>query len=494
MATIPVDLSGLTALTPIDAADLRVPILQLRNAVQQILGGEYGFESLGFTVSAETISAGNVLTTTTTVTDISNDSGSPLFDCVTINGPQGLVVLRNNNVGETTRFIPDVGNIITESGSLFTIEPGQVAIFWWNQSVGKYFTINSNPESLRVPAEASLTIASDQISPTTPTANLTPESGNNDSLSTIVNGLDLNILLLRPASASYTITLRHGTGNIFSAAAQDLVLTGTTATVMLVWNPVDEVWVILSTSQPPTLTVVDELAIDVDVQTLIVPARSAQSLSSTSSLRFNFIPSASWRRRVTAQANFNAGPTVVLSTTGTAWTATGTGPTDNSTSSRLFAGYTTGAVGTFAGLATGNLFTIKFNPRVQARFRVSSLTNRHFVGVYSGTISYSAGVLFTGVSGVFLDNNTISIYNAGVLVASQAVSGGALIVGDNYVDIFIDNDNSQVLASINGSDYTALSQSLAAIAAINGNGHCRLCAIAGASQVLGVSGVEVDSD
>ena len=83
-------------------------------------------------------------------------------------------------------------------------------------------------------AASALTIASGAVTATQNLHTITSESGTTDDLATITAAADRTLLLLQ-ATATHTITVKHGTGNISLNGAVDFVLTGNKA-LLLFWD------------------------------------------------------------------------------------------------------------------------------------------------------------------------------------------------------------------------------------------------------------------
>ena len=81
------------------------------------------------------------------------------------------------------------------------------------------------PEPVAYKSTSTLTITSDAVTITKNFHTLTSESGTSDDLATINGGTSKQFIVLQ-ATATHTITVKHGTGNIYLNGAADFALTG----------------------------------------------------------------------------------------------------------------------------------------------------------------------------------------------------------------------------------------------------------------------------
>jgi hypothetical protein len=91
--------------------------------------------------------------------------------------------------------------------------------------------------TLWLSAPTTLTIASGVVT-ITQTQHLIDTEGAaaSDDLDTVTGGEAYPVLILRPASGSRTVTLKHGTGNLACELQQSVALADVTDVAVLVWN------------------------------------------------------------------------------------------------------------------------------------------------------------------------------------------------------------------------------------------------------------------
>ena len=91
--------------------------------------------------------------------------------------------------------------------------------------------------TLWLSAPTALTIASGVVT-VTQTQHLIDTEGAaaSDDLDTVTGGEAYPVLILRPASGSRTVVLKHGTGNLACELAQNVSLADVTDVAILVWN------------------------------------------------------------------------------------------------------------------------------------------------------------------------------------------------------------------------------------------------------------------
>lgn len=87
-----------------------------------------------------------------------------------------------------------------------------------------------------------VTISGDAITVGKPHTLLTPEAGVTDDLATLNGGQDGKTVILRPADASYTITVKDATGNILTSTGADVVLTGKIQSATFTYIEADTTW------------------------------------------------------------------------------------------------------------------------------------------------------------------------------------------------------------------------------------------------------------
>lgn len=92
------------------------------------------------------------------------------------------------------------------------------------------------------------TISSGAITATQTNTSIEPETGTADDLDTINGGTDGDIIIIRPHTFGDTITVKHGTGNIYLNAGADEAMNNRLDRVMLVFDGVFNYWVGVSES------------------------------------------------------------------------------------------------------------------------------------------------------------------------------------------------------------------------------------------------------
>lgn len=105
-----------------------------------------------------------------------------------------------------------------------------------DQAIDDVLAGNLSFRRLNFGSPVTRTIASDAIARTRSYHTLIPQSGTSDDLKTITGGSRGDELKLEINDASYTITIKHGTGNIVLSSGQDLILNSVNQTLSLWFN------------------------------------------------------------------------------------------------------------------------------------------------------------------------------------------------------------------------------------------------------------------
>lgn len=247
MTTVPVDSTYLIPGQQIDASDVVIPLLDLEHDVEGMLDGVYPFpKTVQVTAAIATLSSDAFSATQTYYALNTQGGANDELRTVTRPGQLDMVVIWKNQADPITINVRhSIGNILLDSGRDAIISDRSTAlVLFWNATTSKWNGKLVNFGNIWFTGFPFVQINSDTITPTTNKLGVYAESGLTDNLATINHGSSpsqLDVLFLLPVS-TYTITLKHNTGNIFFPSGRDVIMDATSDWVMLVWNDVTSKW------------------------------------------------------------------------------------------------------------------------------------------------------------------------------------------------------------------------------------------------------------
>lgn len=126
MVTITVDTSNILDGQPIDAADVTLPISQLKTAIEDTLNDVQHFDKLGFGAAQSATIASGAITATKSHVNVDTEGAASTDDLDTINGGvDGRILLLRNSGGHTVVLKHNTGNIYTSDGTNFSLDSAQ---------------------------------------------------------------------------------------------------------------------------------------------------------------------------------------------------------------------------------------------------------------------------------------------------------------------------------------------------------------------------------
>lgn len=471
MVTVPGDLSAIVDGLNIDAADVTLPISQIKAFLKDVLEGVQAFERISFgTAEALTINAGGAISPSQThiVVDTFASAATDNLDTIN-NGLQGRllylrianasrqVVIRHNGGGS--------GNIRTATGQDYTItDTNTWVILGHNGSVWSAMVMPTN-EYLNLGSASILTISSGAVTKTRNRHYISNEAAAaTDDLDTISGGVVGDVLELMATDTTKATRIRHLTGNIRLANGIHQFLDFT--------NPL-------------------KLTFDGSTWNQELP--------------LPYILSPSLRRRVTAQAS-GASPFIEVAGAPAA-TVTGTGSASNSADS-VYSNFVQAAatINTFAGFASAafNIARRSHNPRFGCILRTgpnaADITPiRFWIGLTSATVATLTDTLATSFIGfrwgtTAPDAGWIGIVSDGTNQSVTAALSAAITVDTVYkLEFRVDNSNGIVYFKVNDSAEVSLSSNLP-LAATELGYHARQITLAAATKNFKVSRLWVETD
>ena len=139
-------------------------------------------------------------------------SGTNSGNIICINQASGTITASYSDISGQTNYLDCV---LADTVAATTLLTSATVTSTGVMNVGTF---------LRLGAASAITIATGVATATKSHHTVTGEGGAADDLVTITAATDGQILLLRPTSDSVTITVKHGTGNIFLTGAADFAL------------------------------------------------------------------------------------------------------------------------------------------------------------------------------------------------------------------------------------------------------------------------------
>lgn len=247
MTSILVDTTYLIPGQSIDASDVVIPLIDLEHGIEGMIDGVYKFLKNTQVNATPATLASDAFTAVQTFYAINTQGGAnDELRTVTRSGQVDMVVLWKNTADPITITVRNsIGNIILDAGRDVIISDRNTAlVLFWNATTSKWNGDLVTFGNIWLNGFPFTQIQSDTISITTPKVGVYAESGLTDNLATINHGVitsQMDVIFLTAVN-TYTITLKHNTGNLFFPSGRDVILDSTNDWAMLVWNDVTNKW------------------------------------------------------------------------------------------------------------------------------------------------------------------------------------------------------------------------------------------------------------
>lgn len=246
MTIIPIDTSYLIPGQPIDASDVTIPLKGLQDALEDIVDGNYNFLKTVYQVAIPALVVANAFTPTQSILLVAPNAGTTAT-LQTINHPgvttPDRLILFLGNPAHTITIKHNVGNILFDDQLDIVLNSTNIAVVLiWNATTSKWVGSNQRHGSVWMFDAASVGIVADVATIQQSVVKLVPEVGTSDSLFSIVNPLNVGMIFLRVNGASDSVTLVHGTGNIWLDSEANYTITPNSDVVPLVWNSTTGYW------------------------------------------------------------------------------------------------------------------------------------------------------------------------------------------------------------------------------------------------------------
>lgn len=185
MANIPaLTMSGLTDGTPANEADVSVPMLQLRDSINNTLSGAHAFGKINFELTAKVI-ASDAITVTTTYNSVDTEGAAATDNLATINGGNDgdVVILYQLNSGRVVTVKSDTGNITLPNGDMTLDSVFPLILIKMGSTWRVQVPSNVDPSTFqaRLTATTGVPVPTADVTAGT-TLYLTPYKGNNIAL------------------------------------------------------------------------------------------------------------------------------------------------------------------------------------------------------------------------------------------------------------------------------------------------------------------------
>lgn len=459
MTSIPVDTTYLIPGQQIDASDVVIPLIDLEHGIEGMLDGVYKFLKNTQVNAIPATLASDAFTAVQTFYAVNTQGGTnDELRTITRSGQVDMVILWKNTADPITITVRNsIGNILLDAGRDVVISDRNTAlVLYWNATTSKWNGDLVTLGNIWLSGFPFTQIQSDTISITTPKVGVYAESGLTDNLATINHGVvtsQMDVIFLTAVN-TYTITLKHNTGNLFFPSGRDVILDSTSDWAMLVWNDVTNKWHGQSSTELQAQKFQTPFAQLTPSSILEIP-QGAHLLGSSAALGVSIgtdpVRLLSRNRPVMSNEmlDFAIGPTTFASF-GATFTTTGT-PTDAANTESQWVLITSGAV---VGNKCGRAGTV--GPRLQwsPYFEVSYLS-------YGNGIDSNGGlsVNYGGLIGLF---NTQPAVNAAGITVWTGVSG----IGFSYelIQPFLGNGDFRLIQVDNGVVTNLLTGSLLGLA------------------------------
>lgn len=476
MASIPIDITGLVDGQQADAADVLVPLLQLRDAVEDILeGANFPFEKSFLDTPPVITISGGVATPTKMYIKLESEGSLATDELNTISAFGNILLVQLNSAGQTITFRHNVGNIIFSDGrDLVLGNTNDVVMFTYNVQSSKWTSPGRFQGSLWLSNSLLTVISTGSVSAAQSKLQLESESGTADVLSTITNPNNFSLVTLT-ATTGHTITIEHLTGNIFFPNLLEYILTGDD-TLTLMWNDLTSVWVAVGINSNLIGTNNRPLTQPLSLTSLVLPFRGAENLGSNK-IGLPYVIHPVTRRSFVSLA---VGGTV-MSDIGLAWTLVGA-PTDVSGTTSNFLRFTSSNVlnNRVSRQSTTNAFRWQWNPSFEVYINTQPVASQS-----QGTICFSdslptstgAGVAPSVTNGLVFhiqsNLSTISVvlavYQGAVAIASGTFAFGSVPASTvQRFRVWVESTTDIVYLQIdNGSLYTLTVPGVVALESVN---------------------------
>lgn len=510
MTTISIDTSALVPNTQANADDVKVPLNELKTALELAIDGGYPFNKLVFTSPTTLEIVGDSISCTQARHLITTEGGiaSDNLETISFTGDLLILELGSPNQAITIKHDTANGNIITESGHDFVLDSQNAVVFFVRNAVANtWFCTNVGTVDLWLKSSLPTTISSGTIAASQSRLLLLAESGAVDDLATIVHS-SVDIIFLYSAGG-HTITLKHGTGNIYFQGEADYQLSSTWGCVALIWNPTDSKWVNLlsyaAVQSYLTLTDVGTLGTTEDIKDLEVWPGTYEVLGA-GEVFFNPMPRPGLRKVVYDTALYGT----TFKSSGPTFTTTGSVASASASSRHYIRISSAASIGSYAARRSGStIFQWRWSPSFDAI--VASLDegdpangDNHpiFFGMIAGTPTVAAGPLVTYDSsfyGVVIKPYASGGYQWAGQVWQAGVKLGQVLFGTTSAStarlrFWVDAATSTVTFDANGERSAALPVTVGVLATTGLDLFVGIAAAAAASVNLELAVMYGDQD
>jgi hypothetical protein len=481
---IPVNLTGLVDNTLGDALDVVLPMSDIVLAEDKTLAGDPGYnfdKTLLVASTLLTINGSDTITATQTLHRINNAASAASDNLTTVSSGLDVVVLYQNNSGQTTTVKHGTGNIYFEDEQDYALAgPNGILVLVKQEDTGNYFALTPGKTEGFKGAIFALTNNQDvSVGPVSSTlliyaafSFLFPSSGSSGQASIIGTiGTQLDVMVLALKNPSTTITLLHNTSISPSAnairtpSASNIVMSDRNRIVVLVRNNTTGEWNPLLTNRTATMSAQDEERTATTLTGLLTKPRLS-TLVSTGRRSLDLFPKPNLCRPVLSHAY-----AATFASLGASFGSTGTLTNDARDSGDFTRITQPNSVSSFAIRQTSDtLFQWRWNPQAEARFVLSPFTGTNpstaapypiIFGFLTGMPTYSAGNLsWAGVSGFVLwqpfgFSLQIAVINSGAPQASAVLGSNYSLDGATvmHAKIAADSTTNIIRASMSVSGY-----------------------------------------
>lgn len=430
---------------PLTDFSVLVPLLEIKTEAENYLNGVTPFARMDWATQTLVQLAGDKLTATQSRHTIRPQGAGATDDLKAVIGDIDILVI---HLADTSKAITVRHNatftgagrkIFTHDG--YDIEmnnQNKTVVLYYNSAQTCYSTDARVLGSVWWNAAADAQMSADTISAAQSKLKLVTEGGTTlDELATVTNSYSLDVIVLAVKNIGYTVTVKHGAGNIWFESGIDATLDSTDDALVLVWDNANARWTVPAFTNSYSLSIKSVFGISTTA-TQIENSRLKYHAPPEVTNVLDILPSLGRRKQYHGQ--IRSGTT--LDNMGMPLTISGiASASENATTRYLHLLQPASGSSSASCISTDAPFNLRYSP-IMTWNSCFMMHNRYdivmpdFIGLMTGLPSFTGTVVggtvqytinYTGISGMFWAYSSpggvnFFVYDNGTSVASYTGS------------------------------------------------------------------------